>query len=149
MRTLDWQQTVLLTHFFPLSSGTSPARTAATPDAPPPSTTAFSISMSLRMEMAIHSSDTVTILSTRGAAVARALDPTVGTAKPSAKVGAVLVFTGLPAFSASVKLGHNSASTPCTHHELLTASFVNAARLFSRSISTFSTIQHKVNSRLF
>ena len=55
------------TYFCPVSSGRSPASTAATPVAPPPSTTAFSISTSLRMEMAIHSSETVTILSIRGA----------------------------------------------------------------------------------
>ena len=56
-----------MTTFFPVNSGKSPARTAATPVAPPPSTTAFSISTSRKIEMAIHSSDTVTSLSMRGA----------------------------------------------------------------------------------
>ena len=121
-------------YFFPASSGTSPARTAATPDAPPPSTTAFSISTKRRMAIAIHSSDTVTILSIRGAriykkistmlreikinytplyknefsrfvpAVAKALHPTVGTVRPSARLGCVGAFTGVPALIASIKL---------------------------------------------
>ena len=56
-----------ITHFLPFNSGSNPAKTAATPDAPPPSTTAFSISMHLRILIAIHSSDTVTILSIKGA----------------------------------------------------------------------------------
>ena len=52
---------------MPFNSGSNPAKTAATPDAPPPSTTAFSISMHLRILIATHSSDTVTILSIKGA----------------------------------------------------------------------------------
>lgn len=47
-------------HLLPFSSGSSPARTAARAVAPAPSTTAFSCSTSRRMEMAIHSSRTVT-----------------------------------------------------------------------------------------
>ena len=69
-------------YFFPFSSGSSPAITAARPVAPAPSTTAFSSSMRRRMAMEIHASLTVTILSIRGPPVARALTPTVGTVKP-------------------------------------------------------------------
>ena len=54
-------------YFFPFNSGHNPAKTAATPEAPPPSTTAFSISTHLKMAMATHSSETVTILSIKGA----------------------------------------------------------------------------------
>ena len=54
-------------YFFPFNSGHNPAKTAATPEAPPPSTTAFSISTHLKIAIATHSSDTVTILSIRGA----------------------------------------------------------------------------------
>ena len=46
-------------YFLPLSSGQSPAKTAATPDAPPPSTTAFSISIHRRIAMETHSSETL------------------------------------------------------------------------------------------
>ena len=56
-----------LVYFLPFNSGHKPAKTAATPDAPPPSTMAFSISRHLKMAIATHSSDTVTILSMRGA----------------------------------------------------------------------------------
>ena len=48
-----------------------------------------------------------------GAAVASALQPTVGTVRPSARLPPVSVKTGWPAFMASVKLGHNTGSTPC------------------------------------
>ena len=43
---------------------------------------------------------------------------TIGTAKPSARVGNALVWTGFPAFMAAVKLAHCSLSTPCkkTHN---------------------------------
>lgn len=57
------------TYFFPLNSGQRPARTAAMPVAPAPSITAFSISMHRRILMATHSSETVTILSIKGAAL--------------------------------------------------------------------------------
>ena len=101
-----------MTYFLPTSSGHSPAKTAATPEAPPPSTTAFSISIHLKMLIATHSSDTVTILSISGAAVATALHPTVGTVRPSAMLAVVGVKTGVPAFRALEKLGHRSGSTP-------------------------------------
>ena len=55
---------------------------------------------------------TWTILSIRGRAVATALQPTVGTVRPSAILGVVGVKTGLPAFRALAKLGHLSGSTP-------------------------------------
>ena len=55
----------LTTNFFPLSSGSNPAKTAASPVAPAPSTTAFSSSINLRMAMEIQASETVTILSMR------------------------------------------------------------------------------------
>ena len=107
------------TDFLPLSSGKSPAMTAASPVAPAPSTTAFSSSTSRRIAIEIQASETVTLqeicderktsvrminltyfilgnttnlstthsLSTSGAAVARALTPTVGTVRPSARLG--------------------------------------------------------------
>lgn len=43
-------------YFFPVSSGTMPAIIAATPDAPAPSTTHFSVSTNLRIARAIQSS---------------------------------------------------------------------------------------------
>lgn len=46
-------------------------------------------------------------------AVAKALHPTVGTVKPSARLGKVGVKTGVPIFMAVAKLGHLSGSTPC------------------------------------
>ena len=55
---------------------------------------------------------TWTILSIRGRAVATALQPTVGTVRPSAMLGVVGVKTGVPAFRALAKLGHLSGSTP-------------------------------------
>ena len=45
-------------------------------------------------------------------AVAKALHPTVGTVKPSARLGKVGVKTGVPIFMAVAKLGHLSGSTP-------------------------------------
>lgn len=54
-----------------------------------------------------------TILSMSGAAVAKALIPTVGTARPSASVDLIGTSTGFPAFNASEKLEHLSDSTPC------------------------------------
>lgn len=100
-------------NFLPLSSGSIPAMTAASPVAPAPSTTAFSSSISLkvelytvfvffsfsnlRMAMEIHASLTVTILSIRGPPVARALQPTVGTVKPAESKKVSLVFKNLSA----------------------------------------------------
>ena len=68
----------------------------------------------LRMAMAMNSSGTTMHLSTRGAAVARELMPTLGTAKPSASVDLAAVYTGWPAFNAALKLAHRSDSTPIT-----------------------------------
>lgn len=45
-------------------------------------------------------------------AVATALHPTVGTVRPSAMLAVVGVKTGAPFFSALIKLGHRSGSTP-------------------------------------
>lgn len=45
-------------------------------------------------------------------AVAKALHPTVGTVRPSARLGCVYALTGVPAFIASIKLGQRSGSTP-------------------------------------
>jgi len=53
----------LETHLLPLNSSRCPARIAAKPAAPAPSTTHFSSSMSRRIAMAIHSSFTTTYLS--------------------------------------------------------------------------------------
>ena len=47
--------------------------------------------MDLKIAMAMYSSLTTTHLSTRGAAVAKELIPTRGTAKPSARVDSAFV----------------------------------------------------------
>ena len=52
-------------------------------------------------------------LSTNEAAVAYAFTPTVGTAKPSAKVDSAFVKIGLPFFIAAENEAHLSLSTPC------------------------------------
>ena len=52
-------------------------------------------------------------LSIRGAPVAKALTPTVGTVKPSAKLGEVMVATGLPAYN-SVKGLYTGLYQPIT-----------------------------------
>ena len=67
--------------------------------------------------MAIQASDTVTILSMSGAPVARAFTPTVGTVRPSARLGEVGVCTALPMLMALVKLAHISGSTPAASSE--------------------------------
>lgn len=72
----------------------------------------FSCSTKRRIAKAIHSSLTTIILSMSGRAVLNALYPTIGTAKPSAKVGSILTSIGLPSDSAVEKLGHFSDSTP-------------------------------------
>ena len=43
---------------------------------------------------------------------------TLGTARPSARLGCAFVYTGSPALRAAVKLGHCSDSTACRekHH---------------------------------
>lgn len=76
----------------------------------------FSCSTKRKIANAIHSSLTTTILSINGRAVKNALYPTIGTAKPSAKVGSIVVCTGPLCSSAFEKLGHLSDSTPCNSH---------------------------------
>ena len=46
-------------------------------------------------------------------AVASALQPTLGTVRPSAKLGSVGATTGVPALIAVIKLWQRSGSTPC------------------------------------
>jgi hypothetical protein len=46
-------------------------------------------------------------------AVANALQPTLGTVRPSARLGCVGVTTGVPALIAAIKLWQRSGSTPC------------------------------------
>ena len=74
------------------------------------------IEVYLRMAMAMYSSETVMHLSTSGRAVARALTPTLGTARPSASVESAGVYTGWPLVKAAWKLAQRSDSTPmiCT-----------------------------------
>ena len=45
-------------------------------------------------------------------AVASALQPTLGTVRPSARLGSVVATTGVPALIASIKLWQRSGSTP-------------------------------------
>eukprot|EP01137_Pigoraptor_chileana_P027929 Opistho-2@11203 len=99
---------------FPRSSGRSPAMHAARPVAPPPSTTAFSSSTRCSTASAMYFSLTVTIWSTRVLQISNALDPTQGTARPSASVDCASMVTGFPAFIAAVRLAHRSGSTPMT-----------------------------------
>ena len=99
-------------YLFPFSSSSCPERMAANPVAPAPSTMHFSVSTNLRIAIAIHSSLTTTNLSIKGLAVTKALYPTIGTAKPSAKVEWMDVKTGFPFSRAKEKLGHRSDSTP-------------------------------------
>mmetsp|Transcript_3394 Transcript_3394/g.8086 ORF Transcript_3394/g.8086 Transcript_3394/m.8086 type:complete len:215 (+) Transcript_3394:420-1064(+) len=104
-----------VTIFLPLSSGMSngpPGNSAATPTAPPPSITAFSCSSRRRIEMATCFSETKTHLSTKCLATSNECGPTVGTARPSARVGVVTAGDGLPALSAAEKLAQVSVSTP-------------------------------------
>ena len=103
--------------FFPLSSSTFPASTAARPAAPAPSCTSFSCSTSRRSATEMSFSETVTSLSTRGRSTSNERGPTVGTARPSARVGPGMVtFVALPSRIAAAMLGHRSGSTPmiCT-----------------------------------
>ena len=67
---------VYVAHFFPRRCSNLPERQAASPVAPAPSTTLFSISTSLRMASAMSLSVTTTMRSTHGWAHANALAPT-------------------------------------------------------------------------
>ena len=58
-------------------------------------------------------------------AVAKALHPTVGTVKPSARLGKVGVKTGVPIFMAVAKLGHLSGSTPYKWIKVIELNFGN------------------------
>lgn len=75
----------------------------AKPITPAPSTTVFSISNILNTDKAIYLSRTVITLSTNLRAIWNAFSPTVGTAKPSAKVGVHSALTGFPSCKALVK----------------------------------------------
>lgn len=122
------------THFFPTNSSSWPDKAAARPMPPAPSTTHFSVSTNLKMAIDIHSSVTttwklqfshyihvfirsepfrVTILSIKLRAVRNALQPTLGTARPSASVDLPSTVTGFPSSMAFEKLGTRSDSTPC------------------------------------
>mmetsp|Transcript_9612 Transcript_9612/g.38907 ORF Transcript_9612/g.38907 Transcript_9612/m.38907 type:complete len:215 (+) Transcript_9612:200-844(+) len=98
--------------FLPSSSGSLPARHAAIPAAPAPSWTSFSVSTRRRSETEMSFSDTVTSLSTLGLSTSNERGPTVGTARPSASVGAVGTLTTFPAAIAAAMDGHRSGSTP-------------------------------------
>mmetsp|Transcript_12799 Transcript_12799/g.30290 ORF Transcript_12799/g.30290 Transcript_12799/m.30290 type:complete len:209 (-) Transcript_12799:566-1192(-) len=103
--------------FLPLRSGRSsgpPGRMAASPAAPPPSTTSFSSSTSRSTARATSLSSTCTTSSTNCRATAKACGPTHGTARPSARVGATSTGTGRPASSAAAKEAHRFGSTPMT-----------------------------------
>ena len=79
---------------LPCSEFNFPAKNAAKPTAPAPSTTPFSNSRIRKMAKAICSSRTVTTSSTRSRAKAKARSPTCGTAKPSANVAPCHASTG-------------------------------------------------------
>lgn len=91
---------MIRSNLFPFSSSNWPAKMAANPVAPAPSTIHFSFSTSFKIAIAIHSSFTTTNLSINGFAVAKALYPTTGTAKPSANVESIRVYVGRSAFRA-------------------------------------------------
>ena len=96
---------------FPARSSNFPDMHAASGVAAAPSTTLFSNSIRRRIARAISSSVTVTTRSTSGRAISNAFVPTCGMASPSASVGCIVIFVGLPAPSAAEKLATFSAST--------------------------------------
>ena len=96
---------------MPVSSFSFPDMHAASGVAAAPSTTLFSSSTRRRIARAICSSVTVTARSTSGFAIRNAFEPTWGIASPSASVGCITIFVGLPASSAAEKLATFSAST--------------------------------------
>mmetsp|Transcript_25236 Transcript_25236/g.60728 ORF Transcript_25236/g.60728 Transcript_25236/m.60728 type:complete len:208 (+) Transcript_25236:567-1190(+) len=102
------------TTFLPFRSGHSFCNNAANPVAPPPSTTHFSISVSLSTAKAMLCSSTHITLSTRSRAVSNALSPILGTARPSANVAPAVPSTTLPALSESVYDAQSFGSTPIT-----------------------------------
>mmetsp|Transcript_6540 Transcript_6540/g.20413 ORF Transcript_6540/g.20413 Transcript_6540/m.20413 type:complete len:250 (+) Transcript_6540:377-1126(+) len=91
-----------------------PGKMGASPVAPPPSTMTFSCSRRRSTEMAISRSSTRHTSSVYSLATKKALPPTVGTAKPSAKVEVVFAWNGPPADRACVKEAHATGSTPTT-----------------------------------
>lgn len=104
------------TTFFPLyfPKRGPPGSRAARAAAPAPSVTVFSISMRRSMAIAMRCSDTVHDSSTHRLAIAKALCPTSGTARPSASVGPLNMATGRPASRAAENEGTWSGSTPTT-----------------------------------
>ncbi len=96
---------------LPASSFNFPDMHTASGVAAAPSTTLFSNSTRRRIARAICSSVTVTARLTSGFAIRNAFEPTSGMASPSANVGCIAIFVGLPASSAAEKLAAFSAST--------------------------------------
>ena len=84
---------------------------AANAAAPAPSHDVFSSSSKRNTARESARSSTVTTRSTRGAASANALSPTLPTARPSASVGRTGALTGFPAAIEAVKLAAAAAST--------------------------------------
>ena len=101
------------TTFFPFSSGTSPARQAASGAAPAPSTTAFSNSTRRKIARAMSCSPTRTVLSTKPAR-----DAQKHSRRPAARLNRPRASASLqpapvcPACIAAVKLAARSGSTP-------------------------------------
>ncbi|KRZ45434.1 Protein AAR2 -like protein [Trichinella pseudospiralis] len=93
-----WQRTVVSI------SGSKPEISAAKPAAPEPSTINFSVSNNCNIATDMDVSETLTILSTKDWTVLKALQPNVGTAKPSASVGRSVTVVGFPAFIDSLKV---------------------------------------------
>mmetsp|Transcript_12516 Transcript_12516/g.39556 ORF Transcript_12516/g.39556 Transcript_12516/m.39556 type:complete len:259 (-) Transcript_12516:673-1449(-) len=106
----------MVTTFLPLSSGKVPARRAAMPSTPAPSTTIFCSSTMRKIARAIQRSDTQRTSSTNSRTSSKALAPTVGTARPSASVGPMRTSVGSPAASAAVMDAQVFGSTPYTLH---------------------------------
>ncbi|KRZ45433.1 Protein AAR2 -like protein [Trichinella pseudospiralis] len=85
-------------------SRSKPEISAAKPAAPEPSTINFSVSNNCNIATDMDVSETLTILSTKDWTVLKALQPNVGTAKPSASVGRSVTVVGFPAFIDSLKV---------------------------------------------
>mmetsp|Transcript_17211 Transcript_17211/g.42356 ORF Transcript_17211/g.42356 Transcript_17211/m.42356 type:complete len:417 (-) Transcript_17211:535-1785(-) len=101
------------TTFLPASSGSLPAMHAAMPAAPAPSCTSFSHSTSRSSATEMSFSLTCARRSTRCRSTSKERGPTVGTARPSARVGpGISTRTGIPAAMAAAMEAQRSGSTP-------------------------------------
>ena len=99
---------------LPFNCGILFAKIPAKPEAPAPSWTSFSNSTNRKSAVAMSLSETDTMTSIKSLHVSKDRGPTVGTAKPSAKVAPEGTSVGFPAFNAALMDWHRSASTPTT-----------------------------------